>query len=493
MPGAEAAPQVAVPAKKRKPTVASLKGSSFEEENDMRQFLKVCRPKWGNPIPAGGRFNEVSRVMRKLQDIGVTSLHELQERVSKNTINEDLFECGHSRFSKETLADFRREFVFIRSMEQTRPPYVRQLGPLAQEPRLLGHGTSLRRKRPADIARETAAMLEDKDDEANSLDERALGGRPQKEVTPQAPDPWSSRPASSSFVDRRHSRDCRGSPRGRCASATGLLEASPETLRLRRPQGCKILRLGINYIPVSTVPAAGWARLETDARCLLCCNAAAKSPGGSRASTTAPEQWERQQSTGSGSPGSVLKVLQPQNSSEWVVGRRREPAGRHPEPIAPAEEAHRSGAASKRQPQDEIWGFDESLRMLQEQRTLDDRARLLQAVGKLDFQAPSSIPKDLVQRSLGAWGPWEARRSDEREAAGASLRRHVASKIKARLIEEQSFDQANVMIVKQRVMNVRKELDRMSKTRRELMATMRAQVPGDSAHSESAPCLMSSR
>lgn len=116
---------------------------SPENENDLKQFLKVVRPDWSHPRKTG--HNDIQRVIKKLKDIGVYDTWELVHRVNLNTINEDLGARGHNRFSKETVESIRQQSAFVRALEHLKEPYFRQVGLFAPVPQIMA-GNNLRQK-----------------------------------------------------------------------------------------------------------------------------------------------------------------------------------------------------------------------------------------------------------------------------------------------------------------------------------------------------------
>lgn len=108
---------------------------SLEAENQLRQFLTVARPEWAM-INRNGNFS-MNKVLAKLKDIGVTDRDELMRRVRTNTINMDLSEAGHTRFGDDTVEALRKEGMFLRALGSLKEPHYRQTGCFAPVPLLL--------------------------------------------------------------------------------------------------------------------------------------------------------------------------------------------------------------------------------------------------------------------------------------------------------------------------------------------------------------------
>lgn len=109
---------------------------TLEEENELRQFLKLVRGvEWGMRRRRRGA-DDVTRVVEKLKAIGVTSVSELLRRVYSRTINEELSAAGFPRFSKDTLESIRKQSSFIRALENLNEASYRQVGALAPAPQM---------------------------------------------------------------------------------------------------------------------------------------------------------------------------------------------------------------------------------------------------------------------------------------------------------------------------------------------------------------------
>lgn len=119
-----------------RPPSAHLATKEMQEaERDLREFLKVTRPEW-TMLTRDGKSN-AHRAMLKLKDIGVTDISELMRRVRANTLNMDLSEAGHTRFSEDTIEALRSEASFVRALEYLKEPHYRQTGCFAPVPLLL--------------------------------------------------------------------------------------------------------------------------------------------------------------------------------------------------------------------------------------------------------------------------------------------------------------------------------------------------------------------
>mmetsp|Transcript_120694 Transcript_120694/g.225518 ORF Transcript_120694/g.225518 Transcript_120694/m.225518 type:complete len:474 (-) Transcript_120694:120-1541(-) len=114
---------------------------SLEAQDELRQFLKVVRPDWSRPEKRGTAracpLPPVTRVIQKLQVIGVNDTAELLDRVFKNTINEELSAAGCTRFSRDTLQAIRSQASFFQSLEHLKEPSYRQIGLFAPVPQML--------------------------------------------------------------------------------------------------------------------------------------------------------------------------------------------------------------------------------------------------------------------------------------------------------------------------------------------------------------------
>lgn len=108
---------------------------SMEEENELRQFLKLARPDWSMPRRKG--HNDIVRACDKLKAIGVQDVADLLHRVTANTINDDLSEAHKPRFSRETIMSIRKEGTFWQSLSHLSEPSYRQIGLFAPVPQML--------------------------------------------------------------------------------------------------------------------------------------------------------------------------------------------------------------------------------------------------------------------------------------------------------------------------------------------------------------------
>uniref|UniRef100_A0A7S4VI83 Uncharacterized protein n=1 Tax=Alexandrium monilatum TaxID=311494 RepID=A0A7S4VI83_9DINO len=123
--------------KRRLGCSASSSSLTLEEENELRQFLKLVRGvEWGRKKRKHGK-SQVSRVIEKLKAIGVSDVSELLRRVSSRRINEELAEAGYAPFSKDTLESIRKQSSFIRALEHLNEAHYRQIGPMAPAPQML--------------------------------------------------------------------------------------------------------------------------------------------------------------------------------------------------------------------------------------------------------------------------------------------------------------------------------------------------------------------
>lgn len=109
---------------------------SIEEENELKQFLKVARPDWSKPR-GKGQHSDLQRACDKLKAIGVHDVDELLRKVTENTLNEDLTKANKARFSRETIQSFRKEGAFWQSLNHSSAASYRQIGVFAPVPQLL--------------------------------------------------------------------------------------------------------------------------------------------------------------------------------------------------------------------------------------------------------------------------------------------------------------------------------------------------------------------
>lgn len=116
----------------------------MEQEEELRQFLKIVRPDWSCPKKRGQRA-PVCKVLDKLRAIGVTDAWELMQKVTRNTINEELDAAHRRRFSRDTIDSIRAHSSFFRALEHLNEPQFRQTGHFAPVPQMLTK-TSLRTK-----------------------------------------------------------------------------------------------------------------------------------------------------------------------------------------------------------------------------------------------------------------------------------------------------------------------------------------------------------
>merc|ERR1719174_3354879 len=108
---------------------------SLEQENDLKQFLKIVRPDWSISRRSGQ--NDIARACGKLKAIGVQDVADLLSRVTSNTINDDLYKANKPRFSRETIQSIRKEGAFWQSLSRLNEPSYRQIGLFAPVPQML--------------------------------------------------------------------------------------------------------------------------------------------------------------------------------------------------------------------------------------------------------------------------------------------------------------------------------------------------------------------
>jgi len=108
---------------------------TIEGQNEMLEFLKLVRPTWSHPRRKGPK--NIQRVVDKLKAIGVADVWDLQNRVTANTINQDLTNHGYPTFSRDTLDEMRKRSTFMRALETLTEANCRQTGLFAPVPQML--------------------------------------------------------------------------------------------------------------------------------------------------------------------------------------------------------------------------------------------------------------------------------------------------------------------------------------------------------------------
>lgn len=394
---------------------------SAENQQDLLQFLKVVSPKWSCARKSGHR--DVQRVLEKLKDIGVHNTFDLLQRVSQNSINEDLSAAGHSRFSKDTMDRMQKQSHFIRSLEHLKEPYFRQVGVFAPVPQLMT-GTNLRQKAwktsctagefEGGVAGRRPATSDGTGTVACGL--RLASQEACDMVQPSALEPC---PALALVGLRRYSRtlsdvvsDCdQNSP----SHSDGT--RSPKLF----------LRLATSRSDFSHSTSSRHAKLR---------------------SLDSPLAWSDSSfsvfSTGARSPATSLGESDPEGMGSSQLHQRRDSVTDSSLSLDPTEFVSKwtkLGDQIKQEPWAAKWASGRSLlhnadSIFREQSALDERKALRRAI------------------SL--------------QGKGSTLRSHISTKIRSRLKEEEERDAQGALDVQQRSMNIRKNLGLMQASRREL-------------------------
>lgn len=446
------------------PKKAPAPGCSLEAENDLLQFLKVVRPGWS--IPRRGSQSDIQRVMHKLKTIGVSDTDELIRRVTQNTINDDFFATGQSRFGRSTLDDMRKQMPFIKALNNMNKPCCRMTGKFAPVPQLLSK-TNLRARLPT-VSMGGSTSSGNPGSASGSM-RRTLSdtgfsrGSPSVSRTldfntsePGSPSPLSDRPF---FRERLRLRDADQGRRRRMVGAMSV----PDLSHQNTGSTCELLSASCLDDVSQPSPSAGRSNGERTAM----------SPGsarGAKCKSSSPQRPRVESSALSATPSNRgANIAKSRNNT--MDQTRGDDAGSnsspHPSPtikfalntevvsppaspIGEVEALSRSGwnpsMGGSMRGSDNIarWAIGgvknaplmHSEEMLREQICLDDRERLARLI------RPSISP----------------------------MRAHIASNIRNRLKEESERDAMEVLNIQQRCINIRKNLTGMSNTRRELSA-----------------------
>lgn len=401
---------------------------SLEDRNDLKQFLKVIRPDWSCPKKRGG--NDCTRVMQKLQAIGINDTAQLLERVAKNTINEELSSAGCSRFSRDTLQAIRKQGTFFQSLDHLKEPSYRQIGLFAPVPQMLT-GRNLRNQVLKSANQNSGALQPVTGQRSNESERSSRGGAQLRPSTVSGI--TGSTPESVSATS--------SSPRMRPYTVTGMSgAATPHTVSsvgasssftaLPRLRGVTPSRRGSRH---------GKRQLATSASAPVLLGSDCAD---SEAAPSSSGYHSRRRDSG--------------NSSIWGGSSSVTTAPRERPPAAVAfkeldedqlfdrdvDRWNKAGLRMTSQQRDPQWSsFSSQLlehgeAMIREQDALDDKRKLYQQI-----------------RNEGPCSP---------------MRAHVARKIRSRLREEHLHDAQVALDVQQTCMSIRKNIEAMMKTRRVL-------------------------
>lgn len=409
---------------------------SLEAQNDLKQFLKVVRPDWS--CPKKRSRNDCTRVLQKLQAIGINDTAELLDRVTKNTINEELSEAGYARFSRDTLQAIRKQGAFYQSLEHLKEPSYRQIGLFAPVPQMLA-GKNLRNQVLKSSNANTGSLLPitGRTPELHSRNTSARS-RPHTVAPHTAAGAAGSTPEAVSATS--------SSPRLRPSTVTGNSGpsgvATPHTISsigcgsssftvLPRLRGVPYSRRGSRRARPSTSASA--PQLSTDG-------------------------VESDIATSSGYPS---RRRDSGNSSMWggsSTGMLRE------QPV-------RKGSLNKQLTEEQ-----------QLERDVDRWNRTGHYMSSKRDPQWSSLPSQLLEHGEAMIQEQEALKAKKKlyqemrqEGEVSPMRKHVARKIRTRMREEYVNNPQVALDVQQTCMSIRKNIEAMMKTRR-LLATVNTEA-----------------
>lgn len=401
---------------------------TIEDENDLRQFLKVVRPDWS--CQKGHGHKDIQRVMDKLKDIGVRDTWDLIRRVNENTINEDLSNAGHSRFSRDTVDRIRKQSSFIRSLEHTKESHYRQVGLFAPVPQMLASSNLFKAK---------SSSNSKKDEQMKS----SVSVHPSTEPGKGSPKRREDRPGTVSALNAMGLGDhggvyIRGSSAattsesfasllsGKQNSAVGALylrNARPRHGRAKQSQSRPVTVCSLPDISKLHTQSFGSSVRASSAQYRHGNGGAFEYPKDSGVSSTnqSPIRGRFESDTSGVGSCSEVDSIATQHLSEWSKA---------------GNQITKQRWVAKWVPQ----GRDSTLRrgeaMLREQDNLEDRRDLLRII--------------------------------ESEGDESPMRRHVATRIQSRLREERERDTQEKTEMQQRCINIRKSLGFMQAARRDL-------------------------
>jgi len=475
---------------------APAPGCSLEAENDLLQFLKVVRPGWS--IPRRGSQSDIQRVMQKLKTIGVSDTEELIRRVTQNTINDDFFATGQSRFGRSTLDDMRKQMPFIKALGQRNNPCCRMTGNFAPVPQLLSK-TNLRARLPTVSAGGGGA------------------GNSSSTTSPSATPNSTRRAQSEAGGDKRwtNSTPTRSLDFGSSAIMGSIGSASSddrplfrERLRLRDAyQGRRRRMVGSMSVPDLSVPSQGSMMSELlpasyldDTSSSQLGGTLGKPKSNASASTTAANQ------NGSGSPGPSARGTKSRDKSSSPHRTRTESSAlsaTSPIPTSTLRCAAATRPKSRGNTIDQTRGDDgqgssssphqsPKIHFALNSEMVSPPASPLSEVEALSRSGWNLSMGNSMRHSecIARWAIGGVKHSplvnseemlkeqtalDDRDRlarlmrpAISPMRSHIASNIRNRLKEESERDAMEVLNIQQRCINIRKNLTGMSNTRREL-------------------------
>lgn len=93
--------------------------SSYEQEGELREFLRTVRPTW--------KRHELDQAKEKLDKVGIKSVEQLATAANGNTLNSRLEALGEKKFHRATLDLVRKQWL-LQSAFASRSTTVRQNG-----------------------------------------------------------------------------------------------------------------------------------------------------------------------------------------------------------------------------------------------------------------------------------------------------------------------------------------------------------------------------
>lgn len=407
--------------KERPPTV--------EEENDMKQLLKVVRPDWSCPKRGGHR--NIDRVVEKLKDIGVYDITELMRRVNTNRLNEDFASAGYSRFSRDTMEKLHSQNSFMRALDHLKEPHFRQAGEFAHVPQLLS-ASSLRRPLKASSGSKKEDKLPSRPATSDSHSPSSFGaqGRPNTMGCARHVNAVGLGDRGGVFVSGTASVTS-------ADNFSSLLGRKPNSsegalyLRDARPRHGRTKQSQVRPATVHSMPDLSSLH-QTEPRRKLSSASQAETR---RSDISSPRDARHARSNSSDRELDNESPRHPRTESNDEIDFEVL--------AAKAGSWYRVGSQISNQPWVARWahqGSDATLRrgehMLREQEALDDRRDLFRVIESQGFASP--------------------------------MRHHVSANIRNRLREEKGYDGQATHDTRQRCVNIRKSLGFMQASRKEL-------------------------
>eukprot|EP00747_Dinoflagellata_sp_TGD_P028770 gnl/TRDRNA2_/TRDRNA2_133473_c0_seq1.p1 gnl/TRDRNA2_/TRDRNA2_133473_c0~~gnl/TRDRNA2_/TRDRNA2_133473_c0_seq1.p1 ORF type:complete len:627 (-),score=89.10 gnl/TRDRNA2_/TRDRNA2_133473_c0_seq1:23-1768(-) len=498
---------------------------SMESEKDLRHFLKVAKPSWTHIMRDGHK--DIDSVIEKLKEIGVHDIQDLVNRVETNTINDDLVSCGHTRFSQDTLHSFRKRSLFIRSLQPTLKPHIRQVGPFAPVPQMMsskslcsGSKTSATSpKNPPSSGKaagdgktssDSKSMAVPDTNKASSSSTSGAASPPLPGGPPQMLPALVSAQGSPSTGSRNYSHEqasdvggfsasgvlvegsidgksCKSSARTELPPSEPISTPLPGALRLRgaAPRSAHGRRRQPLY---SSASAPDFDRAS------LCSGHRSFDDGGSmpsRGSSAKSRSSSPMKTFAAHASASPTASWQAQGSLE---GSPRAPMIKKVTSGAINQDGHSDGTGSKNDWQSSLRRVSSSLSALNsltgggpsDELTVEEVARLQQmgATMRSGKKNPRWLdgprgrtPTDDGEQMLREQDELDHRDRFVRQMQGgeSSIRSHISRNIATRLREEADRDAVEALNTQQRCMNIRKNLTSMSNARREL-SSLRVRV-----------------